>query len=298
MIMVKLYGEIFLLGVLACIGILLVYRQLRSGNRDDAGRTPMWSRDGSEGEPGEEPSGSENAFRLVFIGVLFVLSTLAYFAFYAGAPGAESLSATRIVVYVEVAAIPLVGFALWEFASRRGRLAWGLVSLIIIAAAVLNVAGHHNAPYQLRPGDQVSDSDIQGMEWLLHEKDPTAYTFFIMGSPDRFAQAILGATVTSTRTDVKDISWLQFKDHFGYVATEGAIEPRTYTTVGEQYPVDIYANINKYDKVAYQSVWNSLDRFNDADFKVFEQDQTVNRIYSDGASDAYYITGHSQGTGS
>ena len=300
MIIVKLYGEIFLVGVFACIGILLVYRQLRRGGGDDAGEGQTWTSDAGQEPAGEEsPGGTGNRIRLVYVGVLFVLSTLAYFAFYAGAPGAESLSATRIVVYVEVAAIPLVGFALWEIASRANgrKLAWGFVSAIIIVAAILNVLGHHNAPYQLRPGDQVSHSDIEGMEWLLFEKDPTTYTFFIMSSPDRFSQAILGATVTSTRTDVRDISWLQFRDHFGYVASEGATDNRTFTTLGEQYPADIYANINMYDKVSYQTVWKSLDRFNDADFRLFEQDPTVNRIYSNGGSDAYYITGHKQDTG-
>ena len=235
------------------------------------------------------------------MGVLFVLSTVAYFAFYAGAPGAESLSATRIIVYVEVFAIPLVGFVLWELATRakRRRLAWGLVSLIIVAAAILNVAGHHNSPYQIRPGDQVSQSDMDGMTWLLYEKDPTVYTLFILGSPDRFSQAILGATVTSDRTDVRDVAWLVFNDHFGYVASEQSGTSDNYSTVGEQYFwSDIYANINKYDKVAYQTVWQSLDRFNDADFKLIEQDPTVNRIYSDGASDSFYITGHRQDTGS
>lgn len=302
MILVKLYGEILLLGVLACVGILLVYRQLRSGGRDDGGDAQGWSRDGGGGPSGEEPSGgNDNRFRLVYMGVLFVLSAVAYFAFYAGAPGAESLSATRIIVYVEVFAIPLVGFVLWEFATRakRRRLAWGLVSLIIVAAAILNVAGHHNAPYQIRPGDQVSQSDMDGMTWLLYEKDPTVYTLFILGSPDRFSQAILGATVTSDRTDVRDVAWLVFNDHFGYVASEQSVTSDNYSTVGEQYFwSDIYANINKYDKVAYQTVWQSLDRFNDADFKLIEQDPTVNRIYSDGASDSFYITGHRQDTGS
>ncbi len=316
MIIVKMYGEIFLVGVLASLGILLVYWQLRSLNRDSGGSESLsrhggrqmrsrderagrqdWTREADESQYGDgEPGGDDNRFRLVFIGVLFVIFTLAYFAFYAGAPGAESLSATRIVVYVEVAAVPLVGFALWQLAGRARHkvFAWGAVSAVIIVACVLNVAGHHNAPYQLRPGDEVSDSDIQGMEWLLQEKDPTAYTFFIMSSPDRFSQAILGATVTSTRTDVMDTSWLQFRDHFGYLESHDVLDPHKHTTVGEQFAVDMYANINKYDKVAYQTVWKSLDRFNDADFAVFEQDPTVNRIYSDGASDAYYITGHMQ----
>ncbi len=127
MILVKLYGEILLLGVLACVGILLVYRQLRSGGRDDGGDAQGWSRDGGGDPSGEEPpGGNDNRFRLVFMGVLFVLSTVAYFAFYAGAPGAESLSATRIIVYVEVFAIPLVGFVLWELATRAKRQAPGL----------------------------------------------------------------------------------------------------------------------------------------------------------------------------
>ncbi len=110
MIIVKLYGAIFLVGVLACIGIVLVYRQIRSLGRDDGGRQglpqdggrgPDWTRDASEAENGDsQPGGDDNRFRLVFMGVLFVIFTVAYFAFYAGAPGAESLNAPPIVGYV------------------------------------------------------------------------------------------------------------------------------------------------------------------------------------------------------
>lgn len=300
LIIVKLYGQIFLAGVFACIGIILLWRHLRRGGRGDSAGGSVWDLEpAGDLETGEPAGGDDNRIRLGYVALLFLLSTLAYFAFYAGAPGAESLSATRIVVYVEVAAIPLVGFALWEIASRASArwLAWGFVSAVIIAAAILNVLGHYTAPYQLRPNDQVTHSDIDCMEWLLHEKDPATFTFFIMSSPDRFSQAILGATVTSTRTDVKDVQWLQFADHFGYVPSKTSDSTESYNTVGEQFRMDIYGNIHMYDKAAYQTVWKSLDRVNDADFQRLEQDPTVNRIYSDGASDAYHITGHRQDTG-
>lgn len=266
-IAVKLYGELLLFGVFACLGILLLLKQVRSGK------------------------GNTSSFRLLLVGVLFLLTCLFYVAFLVGIPGAEAISAPRLLVYVEITCIPLMGFALWEIPSR-GRFrhaAWVAVSGLIIVAAVLNVAIHHASPYQIRPGEQITRADMDGMTWFLEEKDPLVYSYYILSPPDRFSQAILGTTTTNSRQDVKYVDLVQFEDHFGYLNPDGS---DNYTPLGEQYSVDIYGSINKFDKMAYQTVWQNLNRFNDDDFRMLEQDPTVDRIYSNGATDCLFITSH------
>jgi hypothetical protein len=264
---VKLYGEILIFATLACLGVFLLARQLRSGGQD------------------------HRKFSLLLVGALFLLTCFFYVAFLVGIPGAEAISAPRLLVYIEITCIPLMAFALWELPSRARfrHAAWCAVSGLIIMAAILNVAAHHASPYQIRPGEQVTQADMDGMTWYLEEKDPLVYAYYIMSPPDRFAQYILGTTTTDSRQDVKYVDLVQFEDHFGYLNPDGS---DNYTTLGEQYSVDIYGSINKFDKMAYQTVWQNLDRFNDDDFRMLEQDPTVDRIYSNGATDCLFITSH------
>jgi hypothetical protein len=265
---VKLYGELLIFATLASLGIFLLVRQLRSGDQD------------------------HSKFRLLLMGVLFLFTCLFYVAFFVGIPGAGAISAQRLLVYIDVACIPLVAFALWELSSRAKlrQMAWCAASGLIIMAAVLNVAAHYASPYIIRPGEHITQADIDGMTWYLEEKDPLVYAIYIASPTNRFAERILGMTTTDSREDVKHINF-QFRDHFGYFNSDGS---DNYTTVGEQYGADIYGSINKYDKMAYQTVWLDLDRFNDSDFERLEQDPTVDRIYSNGATDCVFITSHAQ----
>jgi hypothetical protein len=121
--------------------------------------------------------------------------------------------------------------------------------------------------------------DMAGMAWFLQEKVPDTETIYIASTPKRFTQAILGMTPTYQREDVKYDT--QFVDHFGY---EG------YSTVGERLAAEMYATIHQFDKVVYQTVWQTVGRFNDADFERLEDDPTTARIYSNGGMDCLYIS--------
>jgi hypothetical protein len=255
----KIYGEMLIFLTIAAVGIILLARQLRSGDHD------------------------HGKFRLLFVGTLLLLACLAWAAFFVGIPGAEALAANRLLVYIEVASIPIIAFALWEL-SRRVRfkhLAWCAVFGVVLLAAFLNFRSHYASPYIIRPGEQATQTDMTGMTWYLEKKDPQLYAYWVMTDPARFAQCTLAATATRSREDIRYHD-VQFLDHFG---------TDNYTTVGEQYRGKIYGNINKYDKLAYQAVWQALSRFNDEDFRRLEQDPTVDRIYSNGATDILSITG-------
>jgi hypothetical protein len=256
----KMYGAFLLLAALALVGILLLVRQLPSGDRNS------------------------NKHRLLFLGVLFIIACLYYVAFVVGIPGAEAIAADRTLLYVEVAGIALAAFALWEW-SRRARFrhfAWSGIFCLLLLVSILSISSHFFSPYVLRPNDQATQADIAGMKWYLDEKDPSVPAIYIMSPPRRFAEAVLGTTPTQSRID---FYLTQFSDHFGY---------NEYGTLGEQYRGPVYGTINKFDKVVYQTVWQKVDRFNDADFRGLEQDSTVSRIYSNGAMDCLYVTPYPQ----
>ncbi len=262
---IKLYGELLLLVAVAAVGLIILAKQLRSGDENH----------------------SKN--RLLFVGILFLLACFFYAAFFVGIPGAEALAADRILVYIEVAAIPLVAFTLWELSRwvKFKPLAWSAVVGIILIAAFLNVSTHYASPFVIRMGQGVTQADMTAMTWFLEEKDPMGYAYYITTAPDRFAQATLTTTATRNREDIRYHD-TQFRDHFG---------SDNFTTVGEQFGHDIYGNINKLDKLVYQTVWRKVDRFDDADFERLEQDPTVCQIYSNGPTDCLFITGRERRTG-
>jgi hypothetical protein len=256
-LMVKMYGEILIFVIVAFVGIILLVRQLRAGDRDSS------------------------KYRLLLLGVLALSACLVYAAFFVGIPGAKAIAADRFLVYIEVASIPLVAFALWDISRRTefSRLAKALIFGLVVLALLLNLIGHYGSPYRVRPNEQATQRDMAGMTWYLDEKDPLVLAFYVQTPPERFSQGILGNEATDLRRDMPYFS--QVETHFGY---------DNFTTLREQHDGDRYVNINRYDRVVYQTVWQSLGRFNDADFEKLEQDPTVDRIYSNGEMDVLFVS--------
>ena len=257
----KLYGGLLILAGLACIGVVLLIKRWWAGHQDN-----------SNG-------------RLLFIGILLILGALSYVVFLLGMPGAEAFAPDRILIYVEIASIPVAAFVLWEWGKRQSStaLVWGVLFVVLIALSVLNFLGQYQSPYIMRPNEQITKTDIAGMSWYLDSKDPVLPSIFIVSPPKRFSEGILGTTATRSRPDIPYDA--HFEDHFGYTQ---------YKTLGEQFKGEVYATVHEYDKVVYQTVWATLDRFNDEDFARLEQDLTVERIYSNGVMDCLHI---SQGRG-
>lgn len=261
-LMVKMYGELIVFLLLACLAAWLLVRQLRAGDRDSG------------------------KYRLLHLGILILLACLLYGAYFVGIPGAKAVAFDRLLIYIEVACVPLVAFALWEIARRAsfsGLVKVGTCGMMVLAL-VLNFFGRYNSPYMIRPNEQVTYGDMAGMTWYLSEKDPLVLAFNIQTPPERFSQAILGIETTSLRNDMPFSS--QVESHFGYDNS---------TTLREQYNGDRYINVNKYDKLVYQTVWAQLGRFIDADFKKVEEDPTVDRIYSNGGMDVLFVSWRTTG---
>lgn len=53
--------------------------------------------------------------------------------------------------------------------------------------------------------------------------------------------------------------------------------------------MDKYAVITRFDRILYSTVWQTVGRFNSADFEKLEQDQIVAKLYSNSEMDVYFI---------
>lgn len=322
-LMAKMYGELLIFGAIAVFGIILLVRELRSGE------------------------GNDGRYQLLALGGLFLVGCLGYAAFLLGVPGPEAIGGDRILMYVELAAIPAVAFALGYamgmglsfIISRRRSLAPEYncpecqypVSRIVERETLpdtMQVCPACSAPlsaYQGNPGPRAEEG---GKSLRVTLKPLSGTVMFgllvlvlILSFLDHFPSPwVIRPTDQTTHASMAGMTWFLEEKvpsiETIYIATtpkrfaEATLGTtpthlRTdvtydtqfldhfgyerYSTVGEQIAGDMYATVHQYDKVVYQTVWRNVGRFNDPDFERLEQDPTVARIYSNGGMDCLYI---------
>jgi hypothetical protein len=257
-LMFKLYGELLVFAILALLGAVLLVRQFRRGVRDGG------------------------AYRLLFFGMWVPIAFVFFAADFAGVAALKVIVADRMLGYIEMACITFAAFALWEIGMRL-KTADAIVAatcVLLIPALLANFYGHYYSPYVIRPGQHVTHGYAAGMTWYLDTKDPEVPALCVATYPKWYARATLGVQATYERTDMPELP--EVENHFGY---------DNFTTVGEQYDSSRYVSIDRVDRMAYQTVWKHLDRWNDADFQRLERDPTVDRIYSNGGVDILFVGG-------
>lgn len=120
--------------------------------------------------------------------------------------------------------------------------------------------------------------DMAGMEWILDCRDTDISFVCINSPPTQYADAIMGKEQSS---QVMKRRYPIIPDHFGYDQNP---------SLGYCYVDNKYAALTKMDRIMYSSVWESVGRFDDADFERLNADRSVNRIYDNGETEVYYIT--------
>lgn len=258
-IFLKLYGVSFGVIALALIGIILLTKQI------------------IRGEIQRETS------VLVFLFGVFISVGLLYFLYLLGAPGLEAIGATRLLSYTTTFTPVLSGYALFELLRRvkTKLLAYTGLICLIMTLSFLGIRSLYYSPYIIQPNLQITQMNMKGMGWLFSEKSTSISFVSVTSLPNRYADGILGTVESSRRNDITS-NLIHFPDHFAY---------NIYDTIGEQYSDNKYLAITKLDRILFNTVWRSVDRFNDDDFIKLDGDTTVDKIYSNKELDAYYIFG-------
>ncbi|MBM4444736.1 MAG: hypothetical protein FJ020_05445 [Chloroflexi bacterium] len=322
-LMAKMYGELLIFGALAVIGILVLVRQLRSGEGDD-GR-----------------------YQLLAIGGLFLVGCIGYAAFLLGIPGLEAVGGDRILMYTEMAALPAAAFALgcgmgaglsFVVSRRRSSAAvnscpecqYPMTDIISqqIGPGVMQVCPACSTPYATHSGSPrlddsgggeslrmnfktLSGAAVLGLmllvltltflghyqsPWIMRPNDQTTETSMtgMAWFLDEKVPAIETVYIASTPKRFAEATIGATATHFRTDVTYDTQFPdhfgyQRYSTVGEEIPGGMYATIHEYDRVVYQTVWRSVGRFNDTDFQRLEDDPSTSRIYSNGGMDCLYL---------
>ncbi|MBT9146917.1 MAG: hypothetical protein DDT32_00664 [Syntrophomonadaceae bacterium] len=256
----RMYGVEIIFIILSLIAAFILIKQIRSGNVQKE---------------------TQGLFSLVSV---FLFMGFLYLLFLLGAPGLQPIQADRTLLYVMVFTPILAGFGLYKlFMNTRFRYLAGIgIICVIMIASGLATFSLYDSPYVIRPNIQITQMDMRGMIWFINYKDTTIKTVDIMTPPGRFASGILGTTEAHDRVDLDRGYYYSEKvpDHFGYPNRR---------SLGESFSQDRYMVITKLDRMVFTTVWKEVGRFNDSDFEKLELDTTVDKLYSNGELDVYFI---------
>jgi len=148
---------------------------------------------------------------------------------------------------------------------------------------VLSVLSFYRSPLGGYQNSQVTEKEFSGMEWTFENRNQSLLIEEITGfSQRRFHRAIYSRS--AEEMNIRKPGLIEFPPHFGYKGNE---------TLGSQYEENKYLVIAEVNRIRYSELyrgWEAAQFFVEEDFEKLESDETVNKIYSNGGFDFYYIS--------
>lgn len=217
---------------------------------------------------------------VILLGITFAIGIMYATYLFNIIPGLGNIGSGRLLAYLVLFTPIFVGYTFQHFFSKkRTYITASLCILIIMTASIISIFSVYPSPYVIRPTPEVTPMDMHGFEWSVSYKSRDIGCTCIISRTYRFADAILGNAEEDKRTDIEHSAPI-IPDHFDYV---------NHSTLGESYKKDKYAVIPKMDKIIYYTVWEAIGRFYKEDFKRLESDESVDKLYSNGECDVWYI---------
>lgn len=223
----------------------------------------------------------------------FSLATLVLYFLYVG------FGPLRMMVYIVILCTMFAGFMLYEIMRvqnfrRANYIHWLrplLVVIIVVALFTNGILKLYPSRHILEANWQITRTEITGMGWFLNQKNTNVDMTSLSIPIGRFAHFLLTSEGRARRQDLKRLSSglyvpenLKVPFHFGY---------DRLSTLGYWYSEDIYLVLNEKDRRLYQEVFPEIAelRFLPEDFVMLEHDLSVDKLYSNGGFDSYYIHG-------
>lgn len=257
----KGYGSALLYMVLTFVSCCLLIRKLRSDNN------------------------LKNLFSL--FGPLVILTSLYILLFGFN----MTLSPGRVFSYVMLLCVIFVGFLIYEILQGKHfakgekliKLCFVAFVIILILVSVNRVLMVYPSRYSLAANDQVTITELEGMEWFLSNKDPNVNRLTrITLVSDRLEELYLAQQGRESLHEGGTYSLQDAPYHFNYT---------NHRMLGESYEKDSYMMLNRQDRVRYTEIFPEVakDRFYPSDFERLERDVSINKLYSNAGLDVWFI---------
>lgn len=205
---------------------------------------------------------------IVFLYLLYLLDII---------PGLGNISSGRLLSY-SIILTPLPAAFVFNYMFEQNiKIAPHICFIIIMTASVLSIFAVYPSPYILNPTPEVTQMDIHSANWLIGYKNRELSCIDIMSPEYRFSDYILGCSLSRNEFN-KYVE--KAPNHFNYTI---------HQYLGTSYLKNQYLLITRFDAVIYQTVWKVVGRFNQEDFLKLNEDQTVNKLYSNGEANIYLV---------
>ncbi len=173
----------------------------------------------------------------------------------------------------------LVAYLLYTFYLKKRKWKTFLLLSLIFISSVVAIFSLYPSPITIQPNDYVTISDLNGMNWLITQKDTELKTAGILSPVFRYADLIYGKQFRLERKDLDRLrQGLYLPDHFGF-------------TEDNLFPIDEdkYLVITEFDIRGFTEVWKDVDRFGKEDFIKVDFCTNVDKIYENGEFRSYLV---------
>jgi hypothetical protein len=221
---------------------------------------------------------------LLILSGITIFTGFIYAGSFLGTPGFNAIAARRMDSFMMLftpiyAGFVFVHFFRKELIPKKINLFPILCMFIIFTASILSICNLYTSPNVFRPTPSVTQMDMEGADWFVNYHNKEILTTDIQSPIYRFTDAVMGV-VEEEKILGSRYRHTTVPDHFNYTEM---------SKLGESYSEDRYMMITKFDTIIYSTVWSAVGRFNPQDFDQLLEDRSVEKLYSNGETEIFFI---------
>jgi len=169
--------------------------------------------------------------------------------------------------------IPLVGFLLYQ-KQKNGKVTLvRLILFLIVVSLIVSISSIYQDPIQMTPNGTITISETSGVNWFINQKNATIGILTVYTEPSRFADMIYGHIYSQNHAE----SFIK-KDpgnHFTSIMSSNK-------TIENSYLI-----ISSYDRDAYTTLWQNVNRYEEKDFQALPLSNMINKNFDNGGFSCY-----------
>ena len=197
----------------------------------------------------------------------------------------------RILVYIVMICTIFTGFILYRIIEKIRennkasfhKFALVLLITLIVSVSISGMLKLYPSPYILSISWQTTQTEVEGMNWLFHNKDLNIKISGISIAQHRFADLLLTPEEKREQKIPRRLpEELRVPFHFGY---------DNHSSLSASYEKDVYLGLTQRDESIYIDVFPEIAelRWYPSDFEKLEHDRGVDKLYSNGGFDVWYV---------
>lgn len=192
----------------------------------------------------------------------------------------------RLTFYIVMFCVPFVGFLLWEFLNAsRHRLPQLLTPLLavmfVFGLSVWAIPKIYVSPYLESYSGHNTYTELESWDWFCQHRKVNIEVTGLSIHPVRMTKFLFSPRDQILYADIQE-KFSSVENHFDY-------DKRPM--LGSSYPADKYLVLKELDKAMYSEIYPTLAeiRFMPVDFAQLEHDPSLDKLYSNGGADNWFV---------